>query len=70
MRRRVLFKNLWRYLLPGFIMFWIVYHLNAMMTMNIINLVFQGAVGVAIYVVGVIILRAPIIKLAKEILRK
>ena len=69
-RRRILFKNLWRYLLPGFIMFWIVYHINAMMTMNIINLVFQGAIGVIIYVVGVIILRAPIVKQAQEILRK
>lgn len=69
-RRRDLFRNIWRYFLPGTLMCWIVYHLNEMMTMSIINLVFQAAVGVVIYVLGIIMLKAPIVDQAKKIMKR
>ena len=69
-RRRDLFRNFWRYLLPGALMCWIVYHLNEMMSMSIINLAFQAAVGVLIYGLGIMMVKAPIVEQAKQILSK
>ena len=69
-RRRDLFRNIWRYLLPGGLMSWVVYHISEMMSMNIINLAFQAAVGVIIYGLGIMMLKAPIVDQAKQILSK
>lgn len=60
-RRRMLFKNVWRYLCSGLIMFVVVYRLTSMMHMNIFNLVVQVLVGIIVYVVSIIALRAPIV---------
>lgn len=68
--RRQLFKDLWRYLLGGAIMFVIVFRMNEMMQMNIVNLMVQVAVGVIVYGLCLVLLRAPIIGQAKEILKK
>ena len=59
-----------RDLLPGALMCWVVYHLNEMMSMSIINLAFQAAVGVLIYGLGIMMLKAPIVEQAKAILSK
>ena len=68
-RRRDLFKELWRYLLAGAVMFVIVFRLDQMMTMNIVNLVIQVAVGVIIYALALYLLRAPILKQGIEMIK-
>lgn len=67
-KRRLLFKNVWKYLLSGAIMFIIVYRLAAIINMTIPNLIVEVAIGAVTYVLCVIILRAPIVKQALELI--
>lgn len=67
-RRRQLFAQLWRYFASGFIMFCIVFRLNQIMKMNIMNLAVQVAVGIVIYIVGLYVFHAPILKQASQLL--
>lgn len=68
-RRRRLFRGLWRYLVSGLVMFLVVDRFNQMMTMNIVNLVVQVGIGVMVYLVCLVLTQAPIVKQAKEVLR-
>lgn len=60
-RRRELFANTWRYLIAGIMMFLVVNRLSTIMSMNVMNLIVQVAVGVIIYVASIIIFHAPIV---------
>lgn len=69
-RRRDLFRNSWKYLLSGSIMFVVVYRFNSIMQMSIQNLLLQIVIGGAIYIIGLIVTRAPIVKQATEFIRQ
>lgn len=66
-RRRQLFRNLWRYLLAGGIMFVIVNRISVIIRMSIANLVVEVASGIIIYGLGLVLFKAPILKQAKEL---
>lgn len=63
-RRRQLFKNVWKYLLSGMLMFIIVYRLASVIKMTVANLVLEVALGAAVYAMGVFLLHAPIVQQA------
>ena len=67
-KRRKLFAPIWRYLISGFFMYLVVSRIDNIMNMSIINLIIQVLIGVVVYVVLVIILHAPIVDQAKELL--
>lgn len=69
-KRRLLFKGIWKYLCSGMIMYIVVLRFNQIMNMNIVNLVVQVTIGIVIYVICLIILRAPIMSQAKELFQK
>lgn len=69
-RRRKLFANTWKYLASGIFMFVIVYRLNQIMRMNVINLLVQIVIGTLTYVAVIIIVKAPIVKQAKQLIKK
>lgn len=69
-RRRKLFAPIWRYLLSGLFMYLVVSRINEIMNMTIINLILQVALGALVYVVCLLIMRAPIVTQAKELLKK
>lgn len=69
-RRRKLFAPIWRYLLSGLFMYLVVSRIDEIMSMTIINLILQVALGALVYVVCLFIMRAPIITQAKELLKK
>ncbi|WP_283583733.1 flippase [Limosilactobacillus difficilis] len=68
--RRQLFQQLWRYFVSGLIMFCVVFRLNMIMRMNIMNLIVQVLVGIAIYVFGLYVFHAPILKQAQALFSK
>lgn len=68
-RRRQLYGNTWKYMLSGIVMFVVVYRLSAMMHMNIVNLFIQVFLGFLIYVSGLILTRAPIIKQVQDFIK-
>jgi O-antigen/teichoic acid export membrane protein len=63
-RRRQLFKNTWKYILSGMLMFIIVYRLASVIKMTIANLVLEVVLGAMVYVLGLFLLHAPIIQQA------
>ena len=65
--RRRLYFNLWRYLLSSVIMFFIVFRLDEIMNMTAINLVIQVFIGVMIYVIGLVVFKAPILKSVRQL---
>ncbi len=69
-RRRQLFKSTWKYMISGLVMFIVVYRLNQIMHMNIINLLIQCFIGFLIYSVGVIFTKAPIVNQAQNLFKK
>jgi O-antigen/teichoic acid export membrane protein len=69
-RRRELFKNLWKYFLSGAIMSIVVYRFSSIMNMSIQNLVLQVIVGAMIYVAGLILTKAPVINQVKEFIKQ
>lgn len=69
-RRRQLFKSVWKYLISGLLMFAVVYRVNGIMKMTIANLIVQVAIGAIIYLVGILTLHAPIIDQAKQFLKR
>ena len=69
-RRRALFAPIWRYLLSGLFMYLVVSRINEIMSMTIINLILQVTLGIVIYGGGLFLLKAPIIKQAKSLLKK
>lgn len=66
--RRRLFKDLWRYLLSGLIMYFVVLRLDEIMNMTIINLAVQVIVGAVVYLICIIVLKAPVVDKAKEMI--
>lgn len=69
-KRRMLFKDAWRYLISGLIMFIVVYRINLTINMTFPNLIIQVIVGAFVYLVGLFVTKAPIIKQAKELLNE
>lgn len=69
-KRRRLFSATWRYIFSGVIMYVVVSRFNQMMTMNIINLAIQIALGVIIYVIALFVVKAPVINQAKRLMKK
>ncbi|MCC4370871.1 polysaccharide biosynthesis C-terminal domain-containing protein [Limosilactobacillus reuteri] len=69
-RRRALFASVWRYLISGLFMYIVVSRINEIMNMTIINLALQVALGIAVYTIGLFLLKAPIIKQAKSLIKK
>ena len=67
-RRRELFGNMWKYLLSGGLMFIVVYRVNSLVKMNFGNLIMQILVGTVVYMVGLVITKAPILDQAKEMI--
>ena len=61
---RKLFGQMWKYLLSGGIMFIITYRLAMIMNMTIPNLAIEVIIGAVIYIIGIFILRAPVINQA------
>ncbi len=59
--RRKLFKHSWKYLISGGLMFIVVYRLAMIISMTIVNLALEMFVGAAVYLLGVILLKAPIV---------
>lgn len=66
--RRRLFQNIWKYFVSGAIMFVVVFRLDNIMNMNIINLSVQVAIGALVYACCLLILKAPIVKQAQGLL--
>lgn len=67
-RRRELFGSMWKYLLSGGLMFIVVYRVNSLVKMNFGNLIMQILVGTVVYMVGLVITKAPILDQAKEMI--
>lgn len=68
-RRRQLFASTWRYLISGLFMYIVVFRINSIMNMTIVNLIVQILVGVVVYAVCLFITHAPIIQQAKVLLK-
>ncbi|MCC4411611.1 flippase [Limosilactobacillus reuteri] len=68
-RRRQLFASTWRYLVSGLFMYIVVFRINSIMNMTIVNLIVQILVGVVVYAVCLFITHAPIIQQAKVLLK-
>ena len=67
-KMRQLFADLWKYILAGLVMFVVVLWLNINHPFNIMWLLLEVGSGVIIYVALVFVLRAKIIKQAKQLL--
>lgn len=65
-KRRRLFGSTWKYLLCGLVMFIIVYRVSGVIKMTIANLALEIVIGAAIYILGLFVLHAPIIKQARN----
>lgn len=69
-RRRQLFRFTWKYLLSGIVMFVVVYRINAIMHMNVTNLIIQIIIGALVYSVCIVLTNAPIIAQARKFIHK
>ncbi len=68
--RRKLFNSTWKYLLCGIIMFVVVYRLSHVINMSFANLIVEVIVGVVVYVASIIIIHAPIVDQAINLIVK
>lgn len=68
--RRKMFRETWKYLVAGMIMFLVVYRINETIQMTISNLILEVAVGVFMYLTMLFVLRASILAKAKQMLNK
>lgn len=66
-KRRLMFKEVWKYLVSGIVMFIVVNRICQTIQMTIANLVLEVAVGIVVYGLGLIILKAKIINKALDI---
>ncbi|MDO4902899.1 MAG: flippase [Limosilactobacillus sp.] len=64
--RRRLFREQWKYILCGFVMFVIVHRISMTIKMSIANLVLEVAIGAVIYIIGIIITKASIVEVAQN----
>jgi len=67
--RRKLFGNVWKYILSGAIMFIVVYRLALIINMTVVNLVVEVIVGIIVYLLGIILLKAPIVNQAIKLIQ-
>ncbi|MCD7133333.1 flippase [Limosilactobacillus balticus] len=68
--RRRLFKNSWKYIISGGLMFIVVYRLALIINMTVINLAIEVLVGMIVYLLGIILLKAPIVDQAIDLIQK
>ncbi len=68
--RRKLFDSIWKYIVAGLFMFVVVYQIAIMIRMNVINLALEVIVGAVIYLIAIILLKAPITKQAKSLIEQ
>ena len=66
---KLLFKSNWKYLVSGLVMFVPVFWLNTHMKASWLWMIAEGLLGVIIYAVMVLLLRAPIVDQAKELIK-
>lgn len=69
-RRRQLFKGVWKYCVSGLIMFIVVYRINQTIKMTIANLVFEVFLGLIIYFIGIVLLKAQVINTALKFIQE
>lgn len=67
---RVLFNELWKYLLAGLIMFVIVFYLHLYWKFTLLTFLVEVAAGMLVYLAGLLILKAPILSRLKILLAK
>ena len=67
--RRKLFGNVWKYIFSGAIMFIVVYRLALIINMTVVNLVVEVIVGIIVYLLGIILLKAPIVNQAIKLIQ-
>ena len=65
---RALFKSSWKYLLSGIVMFIPVFWMNTHLKDSWLMMGLEILVGIVVYAVMVLILRAPIVDRAKELI--
>lgn len=58
----LLFKDLWKYLLSGIVMFGVVYYINTAYAFNVKILILSVFVGVLVYMLGLVLLRSAFLK--------
>ncbi|GKT04268.1 flippase [Furfurilactobacillus sp. WILCCON 0119] len=66
---RRMFVGLWKYLLSGVLMFAVVSFINQRISMSFIHLGIEVAIGVVVYVVGVMLTRAYIVEEVRRLIR-
>ncbi|HEL2057436.1 TPA: flippase [Streptococcus suis] len=59
-------SGLWKYLVAGLITIYSMYHLNTNMSVSIVNYSIQTVIGVGVYGITLVVLKAPVIKLIKD----
>lgn len=62
-------KGLWKYILAAFPTVLVMHYMNIQMSISFFNYVIQTITGVAIYLVMVLLLKAPIVSLVKDFKR-
>ncbi|MBB1063144.1 flippase [Limosilactobacillus fastidiosus] len=67
--RRKMFKELWKYILCGIVMYLVVNRICLIINMTIANLVLEVLVGALIYLLGLILMKASILEEAQKFLK-
>ena len=67
-RRRLMFKEVWKYFLCGLLMYLVVSRLCLIINMSVSNLILEVVVGVLIYSIGLVVTKASILDEAKNLL--
>lgn len=68
--RRKLFRETWKYLLCGAVMFIVVNRICSVINMTVANLILEVVVGAIIYLLGLILTKASILDEAQKLLKK
>ena len=68
--RRKLFRETWKYLFCGMVMFIVVNRICSVINMTVANLILEVVVGAIIYLVGLILTKASILDEAQRLLKK
>lgn len=67
---KILFSDIWKYIISGLAMFAVVYALNLRLAFNIKTLILEVALGVIIYIIGICVLQAKILKQIRHFIGK
>ena len=68
--RRKMFREIWKYLFCGMIMFIVVNRICSVINMTVANLILEVVVGAIIYLLGLILTKASILNEGQKILKK